>query len=136
MVPKALMPWNVEIARKANRIIWPKARTISKLLDRMYVINESIDDQLEAKNSADASNANKGRIIRIFLFSTEKRRFRSPMYTMIPKNNNKPTVSRITSINEGMPKLKPTNDELKGQKIITLSIKRSPKAKCCTTATK
>ncbi len=55
---------------------------------------------------------------------------------MIPRANSKPAVSRATSIREGVPKLKPTNDGLKGHKIMTLSISKSPKAKCCATATK
>ena len=55
---------------------------------------------------------------------------------MIPKANIKPTISRDTSIKEGMAMLKPIRAELKGQNIITLPINKSPKAKCCTTATK
>lgn len=136
MVLNVLMPWSAEIAMNVNRIMWPMARNISKLLERMYAINESIDGQLEAKNIVDTSNASKGMTIRIFLLSTEKRRFKSPLYTMIPRANSKPAISRVTSMREGMPMPKPTCNELKGQNIITLPINKSPKAKCCTTATK
>ena len=108
-----------------------------KLLNQKYSINEIIDVQCEAKYRADVSGASKGRSMRMLFLSTEKRRFRSPLYPMIPKANSKPTVSRATSIREGMPKLKPTSDELKGQKIMTrVPINKSPKAKCWTTATK
>jgi len=102
----------------------------------MYGINRFMDGQCEAKNSADVAKASRGRSIRMLLLFTEKRRFRSPLYTMIPKVNSKPAVSRATSMREGMPMLKPTIDLLKGQNIMTLPISKSPKAKCCTTATK
>ena len=108
-------------------------KTINRLPDERYEANEFVDDLWKAKNSADAeaSSASEGRSIKILLLSTEKRRLRSPMYTMITKVNTKPAVSRATSIGEAMPKLKPTNDELKGQKIMTrVPIKKSPKAKC------
>ena len=133
---RALSPWSAEIAMKENRIRWPMARAISKLLDRRLASNEFIDGQREAKNRPDVNNDSNGRSIRILRLSTEKRRFRSPLYTMIPKANSKPAISRITSMREGMPMLKPTSDALKGQNSITLPINKSPKAKCCTTATK
>jgi len=72
----------------------------------------------------------------MLLLVTEKRRFRSPLYMMIPKANIKPASSRVTSMREGMGMLKPTCAELNGQNIMTLPINKSPKAKCCTTATK
>ena len=106
------------------------ARAISKLLDRMYVANEVIDGQCEEKNRADVARASSGRSIRMLFFLTENRRFKSPLYTMIRKANSKPAISRVTSMREGMPMLKPTCDELKGQNIITLPINKSPKAKC------
>ena len=42
---KALSPWSAEMTMNVNRIMWPMARAISKLLYRMYAINEFIDDQ-------------------------------------------------------------------------------------------
>ena len=95
-----------------------------------------MDGQCEAKNSADVARASRGRNIRMLFLSTEKRRFKSPLYTMIPKANSKPAISKDTSTREGIAKLKPTCDVLKGQNIMTLPINKSPKAKCCTTATK
>ncbi len=55
--------------------MWPMARTISRLLDRMYALNEFVGDQWEAKNKVDVSGASKGISIRILLLLTERRRF-------------------------------------------------------------
>ena len=68
--------------------------------------------------------------------STEKRRLMSLLYTIMPRANSKPPISKDTSMRDGMGKPKPTCALLKGQNIVTLPINKSPKAKCCTTATK
>ena len=124
------------MAMNVNRIMWPMARAISKLLDRTYVISEFIDDQRDPKNSADVARASRGRSIRMLFLLTAKRRFKSPLYMMIPRANIRPAISRLTSTLEGMGMPKPTCEVLNGQNIITLPINKSPKAKCCTTATK
>ena len=74
---RALSPWIAEIVMNVSRMMCPMARAISKLLDRMYEINEFMDDQWRAKNRADVTIASKGRSIRILFLSTEKSRLRS-----------------------------------------------------------
>jgi len=106
------------------------------LFERTYVVNAVVDDQCEAKKSADVARDSRGISIRLFLLSIEKRRFKSPLYIMIANANSKPVISKVTSIVEGMAKLNPIWEVLKGQNIMTLPINKSPKAKCCTTATK
>ena len=92
--------------------------------------------QCTAKNSIDETKANKGKTIQTLSNLTESKRFKSPFKYIIPKANKSPTISRKTSNTDNIALLKPKNDELKGQNSITPSTNKSPKVKCCNTATR
>ena len=130
-----LNPCTVETAKNMAKNMCAKTMLANNLLDQIWEINGTMGKST-VKNSIDVSNAKKGRNIGILRISTESNRLRSPLKMIIPAANNNPAVSRATSNTESMGNLKPKYRWLKGHKIMTFPTKKSPKAKCCTTATK